>query len=99
MTPYRLVTLLSATVLLGPVPLGLQRPPSPPLQRGLEPAGELVLDASGAPAEGSLPVAFVRSPDTTGPGSAGRYLVVVNSGYGVQFDANANIGQQLLQVI
>ena len=77
----------------------MQRPPTPPLQRSLDPAGDIVLDAEGRAAEGSLPVAFIRSPDTTGPAGAGRYLVVVNSGYGVQYEAKGNEGQQLLQVI
>src|SRR5262245_26044560 len=95
----RFVTLLCACLLPAVSSSSPQRPPSPPLQRALDPAGEIVLDTRGGAAEGSLPVAFVRSPDTTGPGSAGRYLVVVNSGYGVQTDAKGNKGQQLLQVI
>jgi YVTN family beta-propeller protein len=88
-----IVVILSGASLAGP------QIPAPPFQHPLDPAGELVLDSKGAPAEGSLPVAFVRSPDTTGPGGAGRYLVVVNSGYGVQFTAKGNHGQQQLQVI
>jgi YVTN family beta-propeller protein len=68
--------------------------------RRLTPAGSLVKDAvTGLPAVGSLPVNFVRSPDRAGPGGAGRFLVVVNSGYGVQFDAASNKGQQSLSVI
>jgi len=96
---YRLVTLFAACTLLGASPSSMQRPPTPPLQRSLDPAGDIVLDAEGRAAEGSLPVAFIRSPDTTGPAGAGRYLVVVNSGYGVQYEAKGNEGQQLLQVI
>ena len=42
---------------------------------------------------------MLRSPDTSGPGGGGRYLVVVNSGFGVQLRADANEGQQLLQVV
>ena len=72
---------------------------SPPLQFVLEPAGEVILDASGVTAEGSLPVAFVRSPDRLGPGGRGRYLVVVNSGYGIQVDREGNEGLQMLQVL
>ena len=72
---------------------------APPLQRPLDPAGDVILHADGSFAEGSLPVTMLRSPDTTGPGGGGRYLVVVNSGYGVQLRARTNEGQQLLQVI
>ncbi len=63
-------------------------------------AGVLVLDAAtGKPAVGSLPVDFVRSPDHDGPDGKGRYLVVVNSGYGIQFDARTNRGQQSVALI
>src|SRR5215203_5375447 len=72
---------------------------APPLQRPLDPAGDVVLRDDGSVAEGSLPVTMLRSPDTSGPGGAGRYLVVVNSGFGVQLRADANEGQQLLQVV
>ena len=66
----------------------------------IAPAGVLVLDAAtGKPAVGSLPVDFVRSPDHAGPDGQGRYLIAVNSGYGVQFDARTNPGQQSLAVI
>jgi len=51
------------------------------------------------PAVGALPVDLVRSPDKSGPGGAGRFLIAVNSGYGVQFNAAANRGQQSLAVI
>ena len=68
--------------------------------RPITPAGTLVLDlTTKRPAVGSLPVNFVRSPDRAGPGGRGRYLVAVNSGYGVQFDAATNKGQQSLAVI
>jgi YVTN family beta-propeller protein len=68
--------------------------------RPVTPAGSLVWDATThQPAVGSLPVAFVRSPDRTGPEGRGRYLVAVNSGYGVQFNASSNRGQQSLAVI
>src|ERR1044072_2565919 len=56
--------------------------------RPITPAGSLVMDSTTKrPAVGSLPVNFVRSPDRAGLGGRGRYLVAVNSGYGVQFDA------------
>lgn len=68
--------------------------------RPITPAGSLVLDANtGLPAVGSLPVDFVRSPDHTGPGGGGRYLLAVNSGFGVQFNAATNRAQQSLAVI
>ena len=64
------------------------------------PAGVFVLDAAtGKPAVGSLPVDFVRSQDHTGPGGQGRYLAVVNSGYGLQFSARTNRGQQSIALI
>jgi YVTN family beta-propeller protein len=56
--------------------------------RPITPAGSLVPDATThQPAVGALPVAFVRSPDRAGPDGRGRYLVAVNSGAGLQFDA------------
>jgi len=66
----------------------------------ITPAGSLVTDATTRqPAVGALPVAFVRSPDKTGPNGLGRYLVVVNSGFGVQFSSTTNRAQQSLAVI
>ncbi|MEK6325360.1 MAG: alkaline phosphatase family protein [Acidobacteriota bacterium] len=68
--------------------------------RPITPAGTLVMDlTTRQPAVGALPVAFVRSPDKTGPAGLGRYLIAVNSGYGVQFSAATNKGQQSLAVI
>lgn len=68
--------------------------------RPITPAGSLILDAAtGHPAVGSLPVTFVRSPDHAARDGAGRYLVSVNSGYGVQFSADTNPGQQSLSVL
>jgi YVTN family beta-propeller protein len=46
-----------------------------------------------------LPIDFVRSPDKLGPGGEGRFLLAVNSGYGLQFNATGNRGQQSLAVI
>ncbi|HWW74100.1 MAG TPA: hypothetical protein VNZ44_01820, partial [Pyrinomonadaceae bacterium] len=66
----------------------------------ITPAGSLVMDlTTRRPAVGALPVNFVRSTDTAGPGGGGRYLVAVNSGFGVQFDAKTNRSQQSLAVI
>jgi YVTN family beta-propeller protein len=68
--------------------------------RPLTPAGSLVLDATTRqPAVGALPVAFVRSPDRSARDGAGRYLVAINSGFGVQFNAATNRAQQSLAVI
>lgn len=80
---------------------GSSKSRAPALQgRPFTPAGELVLDAeTGRPAVGALPVAFLRSPDAAGPDGRGRYLVAVNSGYGVQFDAATNPAQQSIAVI
>jgi YVTN family beta-propeller protein len=68
--------------------------------RPITPAGSLVQDLTTRQAAvGALPVDFVRSPDKLGPGGEGRFLVSVNSGYGIQFNAAANRGQQSLSVI
>src|SRR5262249_3000507 len=68
--------------------------------RRITPAGSFVLDAiTRLPAVGALPVDFVRSPDRTGPDGKGRYLIAVNSGFGVQFSAGTNRAQQSLGVI
>src|ERR1051325_7256750 len=68
--------------------------------RPITPAGSLVQDlTTRQPAVGALPVDFVRSPDKLGPDGEGRFLLSVNSGYGVQFNAAANRGQQSLSVI
>src|ERR1043165_2470143 len=68
--------------------------------RPITPAGTLVQDlTTRQPAVGALPVDFVRSPDKSGSGGEGRFLLAVNSGYGVQFNAAANRGQQSLAVI
>jgi YVTN family beta-propeller protein len=68
--------------------------------RPITPAGTLVRDVTTRQAAvGALPVGFVRSPDTLGPDRQGRFLIAVNSGYGVQFNASGNRGQQSLGVI
>ena len=68
--------------------------------RPITPAGSLVQDLTTRQvAVGALPVGFVRSPDKLGPDGQGRFLLSVNSGYGVQFNASANRGQQSLSVI
>jgi YVTN family beta-propeller protein len=68
--------------------------------RPITPAGSLVFDATTQqPAVGSLPIAFVRSPDHAAKDGGGRYLISVNSGYGLQFNAATNQAQQSLSVI
>ncbi|HEY8413662.1 MAG TPA: bifunctional YncE family protein/alkaline phosphatase family protein [Pyrinomonadaceae bacterium] len=68
--------------------------------RPITPAGSLVQDLTTRQAAvGAMPVDFVRSPDKLGPGGAGRFLLAVNSGHGVQFNASGNRGQQSIAVI
>src|SRR6266481_1966555 len=68
--------------------------------RPIKPAGTLVIDAATRlPAVGAMPMAILRSPDTLGHGGKGRCLLVVNSGYGVQFSAATNEAQQSIAVI
>ena len=68
--------------------------------RRITPAGSLVIDATTRQAAvGALPLDFVRSPDHAGPDGAGRYLIAVNSGFGLQFNAASNRAQQSLSVI
>ena len=68
--------------------------------RPITPAGSLVLDATtGQPAVGAMPMAFVRSPDHDANDGGGRYLISVNSGFGIQFNATTNEAQQSLSVI
>src|SRR5689334_7989206 len=68
--------------------------------RPITPAGALIQDlTTRQTAVGALTVDFVRSPDRFGPDGQGRYLVAVNSGYGIQFTISGNKGQQSLSVI
>ncbi|MEP7038428.1 MAG: hypothetical protein ABI891_08795, partial [Acidobacteriota bacterium] len=68
--------------------------------RQITPAGKLLFDATTAqPAVGALPVDFVRSPDTSGFDGKGRYLLTINSGFGLQFNASTNRAQQSIAVI
>ncbi|MGI9068275.1 MAG: bifunctional YncE family protein/alkaline phosphatase family protein [Pyrinomonadaceae bacterium] len=68
--------------------------------RRITPAGSLVVDVTTRqPAVGALPVDFVRSPDHAGRDGGGRYLIAVNSGFGLQFNAAGNRSQQSLSVI
>lgn len=68
--------------------------------RAITPAGVLIKDLTTKQAAvGALTVDFVRSPDSFGIDGRGRYLIAVNSGYGVQFTISGNKGQQSLSVI
>ena len=67
--------------------------------RTLTPAGKLLEDkTTGLPAVGSLTVNFVRSPDKAGADGKGRFLLAVNSGFGMQF-TSVSRPQQSLSVI
>src|SRR5213076_1959163 len=44
-------------------------------------------------------MAMLGSPDALGHGGKGRYLLVVNSGFGVQFSEETNSAQQSIAVI
>ena len=94
---FALVALLLTTCLVS----SLASSDEPASQgRPITPAGSLVQDSTTRQAAvGALPVDFIRSPDKQGPGGAGRFLLAVNSGYGVQFNAAANRGQQSIAVI
>ncbi|HKE59252.1 MAG TPA: bifunctional YncE family protein/alkaline phosphatase family protein [Pyrinomonadaceae bacterium] len=101
-----LITLLVVSVLVGVlsgIPSSASKQNTAETASGgrpITPAGSLVSDATTRqPAVASLPVAFVRSPDRTGPDNRGRYLISVNSGFGIQFNAAGNRAQQSLSVI
>ena len=68
--------------------------------RPITPAGTLVIDAkTHLPVVGAMPMTMLRSPDALGHGGKGRYLLVVNSGFGVQFSEETNKAQQSIAVI
>jgi YVTN family beta-propeller protein len=68
--------------------------------RPITPAGTLMIDAAThLPAVGAMPMAMLRSPDTLGRGGKGRYLLVINSGFGVQFSEETSRAQQSIAVI
>jgi YVTN family beta-propeller protein len=71
-------------------------PPSPDQSRNITPAGKLLIDvATNLPAVTPLTVDFVRSPDKSGPEGRGRYLIAVNSGYGLLFNSKSKAHQTL----
>ncbi len=89
---------LLATLLVSGITSGQKEPAGE--GRPITPAGTLVTDASThLPAVGAMPMTMLRSPDSLGRGGKGRYLLVVNSGYGVQFSAETNKAQQSIAVI
>src|SRR5207247_8308291 len=51
------------------------------------------------PAVGDMPMNMLRSPDRLGQGGKGRYLLGMNSGYGVQFSEETNKAQQSIAVV
>src|SRR5436190_21720320 len=68
--------------------------------RPITPAGSLVMDAgTELPAVGAMPMTMLRSPDKLGHDGKGRYLLVVNSGFGVPFSDDTNKAQQSIAVI
>jgi YVTN family beta-propeller protein len=68
--------------------------------RVITPADTLVTDAAThLPAVGAMPMNMLRSPDKLGRGGKGRYLLVVNSGFGVQFSEETNRAQQSIALI
>src|SRR5436190_16841109 len=68
--------------------------------RPITPAGTLVIDrTTHLPVVGAMPMTMLRSPDALGHGGKGRYLLVVNSGFGVQFSEETNRAQQSIAVI
>lgn len=63
------------------------------------PAGKLIVDAAtGLPAIAPLTMNLVRTPDKSGPDGKGRYLMAVNSGYGLAVNSRSK-AQQTLSVI
>src|SRR6202158_5203164 len=68
--------------------------------RPITPAGTLLIDATThLPVVGAMAMSVLRSPDALGHGGKGRYVLVVNSGFGVQFSEDTNRAQQSIAVI
>jgi len=86
------------TALLSGIASGQQEPAGE--GRPITPAGSLVMDSgTHLAAVGAMPMTMLRSPDKLGRDGKGRYLLVVNSGYGVQFSQDTNRAQQSIAVI
>ena len=63
------------------------------------PAGKLIVDAAtGLAAVAPLTMNLVRTPDNGGPDGKGRYLIAVNSGYGLAVNSKSK-AQQTVSVI
>jgi len=93
---------VSGRLLLHSAPAAPGDRTSEPASEGLPitPAGAWVMDASTRrPAVVPLTVDLVRSTDKDGPDGRGRYVFAINSGFGLQFSAKTNRGQQSLSVI
>src|SRR5215472_6250622 len=98
MTLRFLSGLFVAALLLPAIACGQREPAGE--GRPITPAGTLVMDAAThLPAVGAMPMNMLRSPDKLGRNGKGRYLLVVNSGYGVQFSDATNHAQQSIAVI
>ncbi|HEX2640199.1 MAG TPA: hypothetical protein VHL50_06495, partial [Pyrinomonadaceae bacterium] len=64
--------------------------------RVITPAGRLLIDtATGLPAIAPLTMNFIRTPDTSGPDGLGRYLIAVNSGWGITLNSRSKATQTL----
>src|SRR5215472_16545536 len=86
------------TALLSGIASGQQEPAGE--GRPITPAGSLVMDSgTHLAAVGAMPMTMLRSPDKLGRDGKGRYLLVVNSGYGVQFSEATNKAQQSIAVV
>src|SRR6476469_9949502 len=69
---------------------------APNQTRVITPAGRLLMDsATGLPAVAPLTMNFIRTPDSGGPDGRGRYLIAVNSGWGITFNSKSKATQTL----
>ncbi|MBK8149604.1 MAG: YncE family protein [Acidobacteria bacterium] len=92
LTAVLIVPTVRIQVAAGVIPIDFQA-------RTVSPAGKLIVDAeTKLPAVMPLTFNFVRSPDSSGADGKGRYLIAVNSGYGLTFNSGSK-NQQTLSVI
>jgi YVTN family beta-propeller protein len=97
-----LISVLASSVKVkaGDESTGSLQQDDPSKERSLTPAGTLIIDRNTRQAAvGSLAVDFVRSPDTAAGDGRGRYLIAVDSGFGIQFNSGTNGAQQSVMVI
>jgi YVTN family beta-propeller protein len=93
------ISLLAAAISIAEAQIKIAHQPASE-GRPITPAGSLIMDTTtGNAAIGSLPVKFVRSPDHSAKDGGGRFLIAVNSGYGIEFDSSTRAGDQSLTVI